>query len=152
MSRVAVPLLIVALTTPAARPAPTLKERPGIDPQLVGEWDLKSLSMGGGVPTPVNLLAADTEFTADGQRISRNSNGVIVGTFRYRTDRAAKPPTIDVWTGDDPAAGSRGVYSLDGDTLTVYYVTDPKADRPAKLESPAGSKVIMAVYERRRKD
>jgi uncharacterized protein (TIGR03067 family) len=148
MSRVAVPLLV--LTTALAWSAPTLKERPGMDPAVVGEWVLKSLSQGG-VPVAVNSIAAQTEFTAEGERISRNRNGVIVATARYRPDRTMTAPTFDVWTGDEPPT-TRGVYTLNGDTLTIYYVTDPKADRPAKLESLAGSKVFMAVYERRRKD
>jgi hypothetical protein len=44
------------------------------------------------------------------------------------------------------------VYAIDGETLTIFYVTDPKADRPPKLEAPAGSKVFQAVYARRKKD
>jgi hypothetical protein len=43
------------------------------------------------------------------------------------------------------------VYAVEGDTLTVCYVTDPDAPRPAKLEAPAGSKARLAVYKRAKK-
>jgi uncharacterized protein (TIGR03067 family) len=151
MSRVAIPLVVVAVTATSALSAPTLKDRPATDPDLVGDWVLKSLTHAG-VPVPVRDVAAHTEFTADGERISRNRNGIIVSTVRYSADRSRTPRALDVWTAGDGRVTLSGVYVRDGDVLTIYYVTDPTADRPAKLEAPAGSKVFMAVYERRRKE
>jgi uncharacterized protein (TIGR03067 family) len=148
MTRVAAPLLILALAAPPGRPAPVLKDRPATDSDLVGDWVLKSLTEGG-VPARLGGLATQVEFTVDGDRIGRNRNGVIVSTARYRADRAPTPRTLDVWSADGPPT-SRGVYALDVDTLTVFYVTDTGADRPAKLDAPAGSKVFMAVFERKK--
>jgi uncharacterized protein (TIGR03067 family) len=146
--RLTTPLLIIVLAT-ASRAAPGLKDRPGADPDLVGDWDLKSLTQGS-EPVWLGAIATQTEFTADGQRVSRNRNGVIVATARYAADRGKTPREFDLRHPADGPVTSRGVYSIDGDTLTVFYVTDPKADRPAKLEAPAGSKVFQAVYVRRR--
>jgi uncharacterized protein (TIGR03067 family) len=143
-------LLLVALAAVApAAPAP--KDRPATDPDLVGDWAFKALTQGG-VAVRGHYTPPHTEFTAGGERVGRNRNGVIVSTERYCADRALAPRAIDLWGPADGAAVARGVYAIDGDTLTIVYVTDAAADRPTKVEAPAGSKVFQAVYERKHKD
>jgi uncharacterized protein (TIGR03067 family) len=139
---------------PPGRPrpaAPGPKERPAVDPDLVGEWALKAVTQGG-VAVRGHLIPAHAEFTAGGERFGRNRNGVIVSTERYAADRARTPRAIDLWNPADGAVVARGVYAIDGDRLTIVYVTDAAADRPTKADAPAGSKVVQVVYERKRKD
>ena len=151
MTGPAVRLLAVALTVVSAQAAPGLKDRPGADPDLVGDWVLKALTQEGG-PVPVGAIAPHAEFTADDERISRNRNGVIVATARYAADRGKTPREFDLRSPADGPVTARGVYVIEADTLTLFYVTDPKADRPTKLEAPAGSQVFQAVYVRWKKD
>jgi uncharacterized protein (TIGR03067 family) len=142
---------VLALSLAAgAYAAPGLKDPPPKGPDVAGEWVLVSLSMGG-VPTPVKDIAVHTEFTADGRRVSRNRLGQIVAEARYTLDRDQVPPTFDLRYKADGPITLRGVYSVDGDTLTICYTTDPDAARPTKLEGPAGSKVFLGVYTRVKK-
>jgi uncharacterized protein (TIGR03067 family) len=145
----AVSLLTVAFATAAG--APTVKDRPTSDPDLVGEWSLTAFTQGG-APVRGGSPVTQVEFAADGTLLSRNRNWVIVTTDRYTADRGQTPRALDLQAADGRVAVSRGAYVFDGDTLTVVYVTDPAAARPAKVEAPAGSTVYQAVYVRRKKD
>ena len=42
----------------------------------------------------------------------------------------------------------KGIYKIDGDTLTVAFSSDPDKPRPTTLESAAGSGVVVAVHAR----
>src|SRR5262245_5629766 len=76
-------LLLLSALSPAA-PAP--KDRPAVDPDLVGDWVLKAVSQGG-VEVHRHYIPAHTEFSAGGERYGRNRNGIIVSTERYSADR-----------------------------------------------------------------
>ena len=146
-------LLVLGLTLPligAAGAAPALKDAPGNDPNLVGEWNLERLELGG-KPVSLTGVAVRTEFTADGKRVTRNRDGEVVAERVYTLGRDRVPPRIDIRAADGEAVALRGVYSLNGDKLVIAYVTDEAADRPAKVESPAGSKVYLGTYTRMKK-
>ncbi|HVK09539.1 MAG TPA: TIGR03067 domain-containing protein [Gemmataceae bacterium] len=134
----------------AGTSAPALKEPPGNDPNLIGEWVLERLELGG-KPTSLDGVAVRTEFTADGKRVTRNRGGEVIAERLYTLGRDRVPPRIDIRAADGEAVALRGIYSVSGEKLTVAYVTDDAADRPAKLESPAGSKVYLGTYRRMKK-
>jgi uncharacterized protein (TIGR03067 family) len=62
----------------------------------------------------------------------------------------AEKKTIDM----KPSAGRykdktlKGIYKIDGDTLTVAFSSDPDKDRPTAFESKDGSGVVVAVHTR----
>lgn len=149
MPRWLIPLLLVIAAGAPAAPAP--KGRPAADPDLVGDWVLKAVTQGG-VAVRGHLIPAHAEFTAGGERIGRNRNGIIVSTERYIADRARTPRAIDLWDPANATAVARGVYAIDGDLLTIVYVTDPAADRPSEVDAPAASKAFQVVYQRKGKD
>jgi uncharacterized protein (TIGR03067 family) len=134
----------------AATSAPALKEPPGNDPNLIGEWTLERLELGG-KPMALEGVAVRTEFTADGKRVTRNRGGEVIAERLYTLGRDRVPPRIDIRAADGEAVALRGVYSVSGDKLTIAYVTDDAADRPGKMESPAGSKVYLGTYKRMKK-
>src|SRR5688500_8385338 len=149
MSRWPAPLLLVLTAIAPAAPGP--KDRPTVDPDLAGDWVLEAVTQGG-VAVRRHLIPAHAEFTPGGERIGRNRNGGIVSTERYTADRARTPRALDLWTPADTTAVARGVYAIDGDRLIIVYVTDAGAERPTRVDAPAGSKVFQVVYERKRKD
>lgn len=131
--------LLLALALAAGEPGP--KASP-----LAGEWVAESAVLGGAaLPPPAAGLrfgfAPDGAFTVtDGRRKAER------GTYR------ADPPRIDLV----PPAGSKdpplyGVYKVDGDILTVA-LADKEAHRPARAESARGSRVMLIVFKRAKKD
>jgi uncharacterized protein (TIGR03067 family) len=142
---------LALLLTVGSTGAPRLKDPVLKEPDVTGRWTLVSLSKGGEA-VPLGGMAVDTEFTGDGRRVSRNRLGQTVGEVRYVLDREKVPPTLDLRSATDDSITSRGVCKVDGDALTVCYVTAPDAPRPDKFEAPAGSKVYLAVYRRVKAD
>ena len=45
-----------------------------------------------------------------------------------------------------------GIYKLDGDVLTLCLASGKDAERPKKLESPAGSTVMVLTLKRAKND
>lgn len=67
---------------------------------------------------------------------------------RYAADPAAKPPTIDLYVDAKPDSPvSRGLYKVDGDTLTIA-VGELNAERPKELASRPGSKVSLMTLRK----
>jgi hypothetical protein len=46
------------------------------------------------------------------------------------------------------ASAGAYIYKVDGDTLSLCWDRGPGAARPKKLESPAGSEVVLYVFKR----
>jgi uncharacterized protein (TIGR03067 family) len=142
--------LVAALTADSAA-APRLKDRLPKGPDITGRWVLFN-AIQGGEPIPLRVVELDYEFTADGREVVRSRLGQVSFEYRYTVDRDQSPPSLDVRDKAGGPANLRGIYMVDGDTLTVCYVTDPDAPRPTKLEAPPGSKVELRVYTRSKKD
>jgi uncharacterized protein (TIGR03067 family) len=129
--------------------APGLKETSPKTPEIVGKWELVRCSQGGKTTSLVEV-AVDTEFSPEGKQISRNSRGTVVGTRFYTLDLKATPFCIDFRQKEDGPVTGRGIFMVEGDTLTICLV--PAEDnRPTKFESPVGSKSLIHVYTRVKK-
>jgi uncharacterized protein (TIGR03067 family) len=135
-------LLVLAVTL--AAPVKDGKKDP---PGLVGEWAAESAVIRG---KPDNPPPGTTwTFTADGKSVLRvgDGNGEVEGT--YKADPKKDPAEVDITAG--PKGGpARGLYKVDGDTLTLCLVTDGE-DRPKKIEAPAGSTAVLITFKRVKK-
>lgn len=135
--------LVLALV--AAAPAP--KPAPKADHPLVGQWAVESHVVSGkqlpmpGKPPRVTISADRWLWSG------RNEADSCVSV-----DPKKDPPQIDVWVptqGDVPSV-ARGIYRLDGDTLTVCYTTS--GDRPTAFASPPKSGVWLLTLKRIKAD
>jgi uncharacterized protein (TIGR03067 family) len=127
--------------------APALKEAPKADPSPVGEWTIEAHVHGGQpdkslVQSPIEKIV----ITADRWVVHRNGQPGPQTTLAF--DPKAAPPRLDL-NVEAAALAVRGIYKLDGDTLTIAYTL--KGDRPAKVESPPGSDVWMMTLKRIKK-
>jgi uncharacterized protein (TIGR03067 family) len=136
--------------------APNLKEPPKRVPEIVGQWVVESVSLGGSVPAPAPVETV-FEFTASGQWLIKREGVLDKSSSReVQYDAEASPPTID---GIHPQAaagnGGRsrnflGIYKVDGDTLTICF-GGPNEQRPTKFESEDGSRVVLMTFTRAKK-
>ena len=137
--------LAFALAAPGPKvdPKPASTEHP-----LKGEWVVESHVASGKPLAPIGKPERIT-ITHDRWKI-----GVEGKTESCLTIDASKdPPQIDVWVptqGDEDEARCRGIYKLEGDTLTVCYRMGK--ERPTKFESPPKSGVWMMTLKRVKKE
>lgn len=124
--------------------APALKPPPAGDPRLVGRWAVARAFNGREEVTKLNR-GLEYEFRADGRWvIRRDGKEYLAAPGRYTADPGATPAAIDLvpQPADPMGPVVRGVYKVDGDTLTLH--TRPGADRPAGFE-PAGAASLMTL-------
>jgi RNA polymerase sigma factor (sigma-70 family) len=88
--------------------------------------------------------------TADGPIAGAVAEAVLI-EGPYRVDTTATPGTIDVTLDRGPAAGTtaRGIYRLEGDTLTLCYALG--GSRPAEFRSPRGARIVLTVWKREKR-
>jgi uncharacterized protein (TIGR03067 family) len=119
--------------------------------QLLGEWS-KVSGTADGRPWPedqimrekMTILKDKIVFTTKGaDDIDINVNA------QYLIDSKATPKTIDITHTDAEKTvwTMKGIYKLDGDTLTLCY-GDEK--RPAQFESKPESRQLLVVYKRKK--
>jgi uncharacterized protein (TIGR03067 family) len=89
-------------------------------------------------------------FTGDRFRIrSKDGKPLYAGTVRL--DPTAKPAAIDFEHADGELKGKtwKGIYALDGDTLTVCdNAPNPDKGRPAAFEAKSGSGYVLVTFKR----
>ena len=134
--------LALVVTAPGVKDPPKKAEVPAI----VGEWECIELIARGRKLTAAELatLGCGYEFMADGKVRSRFGGDPKDGT--YTTAPAKDPAEVDFqWAKNQTTKG--GIYKIDKDSLTLCY-TEGKGERPAKFESPAGSRIMLMTFKR----
>jgi uncharacterized protein (TIGR03067 family) len=147
------PSLLIILSVSVG--APSIKEPPKQSPTIVGEWVVEKALVGGKdnvIATKGDAVKVTFSFTKEGQVL------VTEGSKKpepadYAVDPKKSPAIIDVSpppgkvvTG---AAYMRGVYVIDGDTLTICISRG--GTRPTKFESPDGSDLMLMTMKRVKK-
>ena len=136
------PPILLALAVAVA--APLGKDAKKDPPSIVGEWLAESAVEGG---KPDNPPPGTTwTFTADGKSILTVGGMKDRDESTYTTDPKKDPAWIDIMAARDRAA-MRGIYKVEGDTLTLCVLDGP-GDRPTKFEAAAGSKFVLITLKR----
>jgi uncharacterized protein (TIGR03067 family) len=142
-------LITLALTVGA----PGTKDPPKKEVSIVGEWDGEK-AVSGGQEKPVPAGGVTITFTADGKFIVREGKREKPEEGTYKTDTKKDPAEIDITA--PPESGRplvKGIFKIDGETLTLCFAGGKDdADRPAKFESPAGSRNMLMTLKRAKKD
>ena len=113
---------------------------------LQGKWAVVSGEEGGKRQSADQLKDASVEITGNRIRL-RSVQEDLTMTFTTRAD--AKPPQIDfaIASGKDKGKTSKGIYSLDGDSLRIAY-TPPGGERPKGFTSKKGSHQMVWTLRR----
>lgn len=139
--------LLLALTL--AAPAPKAVSKPATDDHpLIGEWVVESEVSSG---KPIAKVGKPARVTITSDRWKSKVVGEIECCLTV--DSKKDPPQIDFWSpsqGDEKPLTAKGIYKLEGDTLTMYYRLN--GERPTKLESLPKSHVYMMSLKRVNKD
>jgi|SRR5262245_4445017 len=134
--------------------APTLKDPPKKEAEVVGEWQVESLVIGGKVIEQPAGAPVRYSFTKDGKWVISRSGKEVGGKGRaYKTDPKADPPTIDLLSepGNPDGPFNLGIYAIQGDTLTLCMSTANLA-RPTKFEPAGAPRVATYVFKRVKQD
>jgi uncharacterized protein (TIGR03067 family) len=138
------PVLLFLAATVAAPAAKDVKK--DADP-LVGEWVAESWIKGG---RPEEVRAGMGITFAPGGKARLAEGGKDLETT-YTTDAGKDPPHLDIVVpGGGMGPTLTGIYKRDGDTLTLAL--GPDGERPARFESAAGSRVMLMVLKRKKKE
>jgi uncharacterized protein (TIGR03067 family) len=138
-------LLALALGAPAPK---TDAKPPAEEHPLIGEWVVES-EVSSGKPIAKNGKPARATITSDRWKSKAVSEIECCLTVNAKKD----PSQIDFWNptqGDEEALTAKGIYKLEGDTLTVCYGLN--GERPTKFDSLPKSRVYMMTLKRSKKD
>jgi uncharacterized protein (TIGR03067 family) len=118
--------------------APALKEpaRP-----LLGQWVCTARTYNG---RDSQLDPCMWEF-APGGKLYKRLRDLEPAELRYTADPAASPARLDLTDGEDTV---EAIYKVTGDTLTLCFSNSRADDRPTRLESPGGSRLVLMTFKR----
>jgi uncharacterized protein (TIGR03067 family) len=128
--------------------APGLKDPPAKPPTVEGEWTVESSLLGGKSDGVMEMYPIDKIVIADGNWYVVRGGDKGTGSTVV-LDTKQNPPHLDLTYPGKGEVATKGIYKLDGDTLTLCYVLN--GDRPTKIESPPNSSVRMMTLKRLKK-
>lgn len=143
---------IVCVLLPAAAfapAAPALKEKPPKEPPIFGDW-IRTGHTQAGAPVGPDHATHHQIFTPDGgwEYYYGDPKNTTRGNS-FAIDTRQNPSTIDIYLRPNAqgAPNWRGVYKIEGDTLTLCLVTGDR-DRPKNFESSADQPTTIWIFKR----
>ena len=142
-------VLVVGLLIGADDPdADTIKKEMA---KFQGTWRFVSMQVEGMNYRDTHVSKLTLVLKGDQWTFSDGKKSAAKLTFEL--DPTKKPKTIDLVDMDvDKKRYIRGIYSLEGDILTVCYNRDPKkeGDRPAKFATKPDTGFVLFVLKRQK--
>jgi uncharacterized protein (TIGR03067 family) len=144
-ARAALALVLLPLLA-AADPAPDAKQEAD---KLQGEWTMVSLETRGRKSTDEAVKGYRLTIRGDRWEVTRGG-AAAGGDITFKLDPSKDPKEIDLVTKSRGAESvSRGIYKLEGDTLTLCR-TQGTADRPKEFKTTPEAGVLV-VWKRDKK-
>jgi uncharacterized protein (TIGR03067 family) len=126
--------------------APRLKEKEPTVPPLFGEW-LRVDHIQAGTPVAPDREPHHQVFKADGEwQYTYGNRPDGTKGKNFTVDLKQNPPTIDI-SLNVGKAHYRGVYKVEGDTLTLCLVTGD-TERPKNFASTADQPTTVWVFKK----
>ncbi len=142
MKMLAMPVLFVGLMAVArGRADQTLPTRQTPDQRLLGDWALVSFQRDGQELAPHGLVWSICEETITTRLQVSGGSSTKVAETPYRVIPNHRQSAIDLIPHYPPNQGKvvKGIYRLQGDTLTCCFEIIARNERPARFESAAGT-------------
>jgi uncharacterized protein (TIGR03067 family) len=116
--------------------------------RMQGDWAADAMTRDGQKFPDEDAQAYFRTIKGDTYTVFRFSK--VAGQGTMKLDATKSPKTIDFTPAGGKIKPIAGIYSLEGDTLTLCY-SSPGAPRPTKLASEADSGLTLSVWKRERK-
>src|SRR5262245_35272601 len=110
--------------------------------KLQGEWSVVSVKHPAGELNPE--IAKKRRLIVTGDEWEMVSEDGSKSKFRFKLDPSRNPKEID-FTPKDKDVTMKGVYQLEGETLTICHAS-PEAARPKQFQ--AGENWVLIVFKR----
>jgi uncharacterized protein (TIGR03067 family) len=125
------------------KPDPSAKERA----RLQGAWTVVSHEANGKKSKAATI--AGWKLTVSGDRMTTRDGTELLDESTFRLRPAATPRGIDLklTAGPDKGKQVKGIYKLDGDSLTIC-VAEPGKERPKAFKTSEGSGHMLFVFKR----
>jgi uncharacterized protein (TIGR03067 family) len=139
-------MLIAATVWGIAAPKPKEAVKKDAEtPTIVGSWKLEKMTMAG-KELPAKELVF--EFTRDGKMLAHDPGRPERELGTYKLDQANRPAEIDWFLDSKNEQTLRGIFRINGDTLTICIDDGLDSVRPARFESPAGTRRMLWTLSR----
>ena len=108
--------------------------------RLQGRWDYVSVKTDGKEATADEIKGAYREYKGDKVTTRASRTGTV------KLDPTKTPGQIDVtWNGPGGARTDKGIYMIEGDTLTICYAIPSKVkDRPTEFKTGEGLTLFVS--------
>lgn len=116
---------------------------------MVGRWKVVKAELGGQNVLD-QLKTMKFEITSGGKYTAQMGREKDVGTFTVNPAKTPKELDVKPISGPQKGMTLKGIYQLNGDTLTACYDASNTA-RPSKFEAKEGTTVLLITYKREKK-
>jgi uncharacterized protein (TIGR03067 family) len=115
--------------------------------KLQGSWAMV-LFFVNGEEVPADQVKAGELLIDEDEYRPRLGASVETAILHLSSSRSPRAIDFTYTTGFQKGKTSRGIYKLDGDTLTICRAQRAEKDRPTEFAAPAGSGLILVVWKR----